>query len=203
MSYTPTTDFLALLRQSSDGVELARMPGLDFSISAMARAGMFSLSVGQTEPNVNQPSTVWFRPSEPSWVAEGNVFLWNAFTAAYELATPALWAAVLTITLSGYAFQSAPNASNAVDALTSLIAVERAAPSATALRLPTVLSRGGKPLQIADWSTITVPHDITLTPTAGNTIMRRASWVLRSTVDQLAGVTLYPVTELNGWVIAP
>lgn len=203
MSYSPITDFLALLRQDGSSVELARMPGLDYVVSALARAGLCSLSVGQTEPNVNQPSTVWLQPAEPTWTAEGSVFLWNAFTGAYELATPALWTALLTLSLSGYLFQSAPNASNAVAALTSLVAVQRAAPTATTLRLPTVLSRGGKALQIVDWSTGVVNHTVTLVPAGADTIMKLASWQLLSTVDQLAGATLYPATDLNGWVIAP
>lgn len=203
MSYSPITDFLALLRQDGSSVELARMPGLDYIVSALARAGVCSLSVGQTAPTSNQPATVWLRPAEPSWTAEGNVFLWNAFTSAYELATPALWTALLTLSLSGYLFQSAPNASNAVAALTSLVAIRRAAPTATTLRLPTVLSRGGKALQIVDWSTGVVNHIVTLVPAGTDTIMKLASWQLLSTVDQLTGVTLYPATDLNGWVIAP
>lgn len=203
MSYSPLTDFLALLRQDGSSVDVARMPGLDYVVSALARAGLCSLSVGQTAPTSNQPATVWLKPSEPSWTAEGNVFLWNAFTSAYELATPTLWTALLTLSLSGYLFQSAANASNAVNALTSLVAVQRAAPTATTLRLPTVLSRGGKALQIVDWSTGLVNHIVTLVPAAGNTIMRLTSWQLLSTVDQAAGVTLYPATDLNGWVIAP
>jgi hypothetical protein len=203
VSYDPTTDFLGLLRRDGATVELARIPGLDFFVSAMARAGLCTLSVGQVAPIVNQPNTVWFRPAEPSWTAEGHVFLWNALTDAYELATPALWTTFLTFSLSGYLFQAATNASTAVGATTSLIAVQREAPTATALRLPSVLSRGGKALQVADWSNNVTNHLVTLTPAAGNTIMKRASWALLSTADQLAGVTLYPVTELNGWVIAP
>jgi hypothetical protein len=203
MSYNPVTDFLALLRQDGSNVELARVPGLDFVVAALARAGLCTVSTGQTAPVVNQPSTVWFQPAQPSWTAEGRVFLWNSLTGAYELATPALWTALLTLSLGGYLFQSAPDASNAVNAATSLLAVTRAAPATTLLRLPTVLSRGGRSLQIVDWSTAVTNHVITLTPAAGDTIMRRGSWQTLSTVDQLAGMTLYPATDLNGWVIAP
>lgn len=203
MSYSPITDFLALVRLTSDGAEVARMPGLDYVLSAMARAGLITLSASQTEPAVNQPTTAWLKPALPSWTAEGVLYLWNAFTNQYEVATPALWTAILTASLSGYSFQSAPNASNAVSALTSLVAIQRASPTATALRLPTVLSRGGKALQIADWSTGIVNHNVTLTPAVGNTIMKAASWLLLSTPDQAAGITLYPATELNAWVIAP
>jgi hypothetical protein len=201
MSYTPTTDFLALLRQVGTEVEFARMPGLDYVLAAMARAGLFTLSVGQNEPTVNQASTVWLRPAQPSWTAEGGAFLWNASTEAYELATPLSWAALLSG--SPYLFQSAPSPSNIVGDSVSLVAVERTVPGATSLMLPTVLSRFGKPLQVVDWSTGVVSHAISLLPSGGATIMRRSSWTLLSTPDQLAGVTLHPSTDLNGWVIAP
>jgi hypothetical protein len=201
MSYSPATDFIALLRQTGSEVELARMPGLDYTLSALARAGLFALSIGQTEPIVNQPTTVWLQPAVPTWTAEGVVRLWNAFTGAYEVATPDLWNALLQGV--AYTFQSATAVSNSVDARTSLLAIQRATPSTTALILPTVVSRNGKELQIVDWSTAVTNHVITLRPSTGQTIMRLATWQLRSTADQLAGITLYPSTDLNGWVIAP
>lgn len=201
MSYSPLTDFLGLLRQSGNSVVMERMPGLDYVVAALMRAGLFTLSVGQTPPTSNQPTTVWFRPSLPSWVAEGNVFLWNASTSAYELATPALWKALLSP--SGYLFQTATNASNAVAGGTSLVAIQRNVPAATTLVLPTVVAQSGKPLQIVDWSIGVVAHTITLQPSGGNTVMQQASWQLLSTAVQLAGITLYPSSDLNGWVIAP
>ena len=203
MSYSPITDFMALVRVTAGEAQIARIPGLDYVVAALARAGVITLSTGQSEPIVNQPTTAWLKPAEPSWTAEGTLYLWNTFTSAYEVATPALWTAILTISLSGYDFQSAPDASNTVETLTSLVAIQRTSPGATTLRLPTVLSRGGKALQIADWSDSVVHHDITLTPAVGNTIMKLASWQLLSTADQLAGITLYPATELNAWVVAP
>lgn len=98
MSYAPTTDFLALLRLTAGGVRTERMPGLDYVVQALARAGMITLSVSQTAPIASQVTTAWFRPAVPSWNAEGTLFLWNAVTAQYELATPALWAAFFTAT---------------------------------------------------------------------------------------------------------
>lgn len=203
MSYDPTTDFLGLLRQLSSGVEQARMPGLDYVVSALARTGLFKLSVGQTPPSVNQPSTVWLKPSQPSWVAEGTVYLWDASAGAYALATSALWAALLTP--AGYLFQSATAPSNVVGIGTSLVAVQRSAPTSTALVLPSVANQWatGRPLKIADWSDTVTNHLITLTPVGGSTIMRQPSWSLLSTVDQLAGITLHASPDLNGWVIAP
>lgn len=203
MSYTPTTDFLALLRQSAGGVQTERMPGLDYVVAALARAGQFALSVGQTAPIVNQPTTVWFKPALPSWTAEGTVFLWNASAAAYQSATPALWTALLTP--GGYAFQSAAAANNVVNAGTSILAVQRAAPAATALILPNLAAQWltGRPLKIVDWSTGVALHTISITTPDGSTIMRQASWQLLSNAVQLTGVMLHAVPDLNGWVIAP
>lgn len=95
MAYDPSSDFFALLRRTSGGVELARAPGLDIVLSALARAGLFKLSVGQTAPTVNQASTAWLQPAQPSWTAEGTLWLWNAGTAQYVKATPALFLAML------------------------------------------------------------------------------------------------------------
>lgn len=204
MAYAPNTDFLALLRQTSGGVGFAEMPGLDFVVAALARAGLISLSVGQTAPTANQSTTAWFKPALPSWTAEGVLFLWNAGTGAYALATPALWLALLSGSV-GYAFQSATAVANSIKAGTSLLAIQRAAPSATALTLPSIAVQWatGRKLQIVDFSTIVAAHIITLTTPDGATIMQKASWQLLSTPDQLAGVMLQPSPDLNSWIIAP
>lgn len=203
MAYAPNTDFLALLRQTGSGVEPARVPGLDYVVAAMARAGLFSLSVGQTAPIVNQASTVWLQPALPSWTAEGVVRLWNSLTQQYEVATAALWSNVLAPT--GYLFQSATAGVNAINSGVSLLAIERAAPSSTTLTLPTLAGQfiTGRILQIVDWSTAVANHVITLVPAGGATIMKQPAWSLLSTADQLAGVSLRAAPDLNGWVIAP
>lgn len=98
MSYQPTTDFLALLRQTAGGVRTERMPGLDFVVPALARAGLITLFVGQSAPVVNQASTVWFQPAASSWVSEGAIFLWDITvppSGAYRPATPALWSTLI------------------------------------------------------------------------------------------------------------
>lgn len=94
MSYTSSTDFLALLRQTSGGVRSTRMPGLDYLLAGFARAGLIRLSVGQTAPTADQSITAWLQPSSPSFAAEGTVFLWDAVNASYEPATPTLWQAL-------------------------------------------------------------------------------------------------------------
>lgn len=203
MSYTPNIDFLALLRRIPNGVEFAEMPGLDFTVAALARAGLINLSVGQTAPLVNQPTTAWFKPALPSWTAEGMLFLWNAAIQAYALATPLLWAAMLGP--SGNSFQSVAAGAAAINVGTTLLAVQRTAPSATVLTLPNLAAQAaaGRKLQIVDFSTSVTSHIVMLITPDGATIMQKVSWQLLSTPDQLAGVMLQPSPDLNSWIIAP
>ena len=205
MSFAPETDFLALLRQTSGGLRVERMPGLDWLVAELQRTGMFSLWVGQTPPLTNQASTVWLKPSYPSsWVAEGTVYIYSVPDGAYEPATPALWASLFAGLSSQTVFQAVTMANDTVAPATSLLAVERVGPIATALTLPSVGLRSSRPLQIVDWSSaLAADHTITLSPAGGETIMKLASFQLVSTPDQLAGVTLYPSTDLLAWVIAP
>lgn len=91
MAYHPLTDFIALTRRGPDGVVFERMPGLDYVVAALGRAGLSAIWVGQTAPTANESVTVWVRPANPSWTTEGTVLLWNATSLAYEPATPALW----------------------------------------------------------------------------------------------------------------
>lgn len=203
MVYNPLTDFLALSRLIAGSAVAERMPGLDYVMAALARANFITLSVGQTPPTSNQPTTVWLKPSLPSWVAEGTVYLWNASVGAYQVATPTLWQALLSP--SGYLFQSVTGPSAVIGTGTTIAAVQRAAPAATTLQLPNLIAQWSlsRALKIADFSTAVVNHAITLVTADGSTIMRAASWQLLSTADQLAGITLHAVPDLNGWVIAP
>lgn len=207
MSYSPITDFLSLLRRTPRGDRLAQMPGLDYVIAAMARMQMFTLWTGATAPLTSQASTVWLKPAQPSWSAEGGVFLWNGVTDQFEPATPALWYALLSISFAPYVFQLVTAAAAQVQQNATMAVINRASPAATTLTLPVIGQRTGRALQIADMSTaIGGEHDITLQPNVadvGATIMRAATWEIVSTPDQLAGVTLYPSTDLNAWVIAP
>lgn len=210
MSYNPITDFLGLLRITGGGVRSERMPGLDFVVAALARAGLITLYVGQTAPTANQASTAWFVPASPSWTAEGALFLWNAINNDYEPATPALWTALLSLVLSGYSFQSVAAPANNISVGTTVLAVQRGngnAPTATSLVLPSLGAQWAKnptgKLQIVDFSTDIVQHTITVSTADGSTIMQRPNFLLYSTPDQLAGVMLQPVPELNSWIIAP
>jgi len=205
VSYNPLTDFLALVRQTSGVVRFEQLPGLDFVIAALSRSGMFSISVGQTVPTSNQTTIAWFKPASPSWSAEGTLYLWNVATSQYEVATMALWAAFLAPSISGYSFQSVASTSDVVIPGTSLLAIQRTSPVATALVLPNLAQQFAiaRKLQIVDFSSTITNHAITLTTPDGATIMRRASLVMHSTADSLASVMLTPSPDLNSWIIAP
>jgi hypothetical protein len=203
MSYNPVTDFIGLLRLVGSGVRSERMPGLDYVIAALARAGMFALSVGQTAPTVNQASTFWFQPAIPSWTAEGTLYIWNPVAAAYQQATPALWQSILSP--SGSVFQSLAAANNIINPGVSLAAIQRAAPAATAVQLPTIAAQfiSQKDIVLADFSTTVTNHTITLSTPDGSTIMQKATWQLISTPDYLQRARLRPSPDLNSWVLIP
>lgn len=92
---------------------------------------------------------------------------------------------------------------------TTMAAVNRAAPAATALTLPDASLRNGRDLHIVDYSTSVTGHVITLTPhSAAQTIMRQSTWQLGSSASNLASVTLRPIVDPDNsanyvWVIAP
>lgn len=207
MSYDPTTDFIGLLRLTSGtSVRSERMPGLDWMVAALNRMGLFALSVGQSAPTVNKPTTVWLKPAIPSWSAEGTIYLWDAVAAAYAVATPALWTAFLAAIVNGYSFQSVAVAGPVnILAGTTLLAVQRDNPVTTSLVLPGLGAQWatGKPVQVVDFSTNVVNHTIQITTPDGATIMQLAQWSLLSTAVQLSGITLWPSPDLNSWVIAP
>lgn len=91
MAYDPTKDFLALWRNIAGVVSKTEMPGLDYVVAALARAGIVSLSVSATAPVVAQSTTAWLKTAVPSNSAEGVLNLWNKVTTAYLPATPALF----------------------------------------------------------------------------------------------------------------
>lgn len=208
MSYTPASDFLALLRNTPGGERLLSMPGLDFTISALARAGLFRLWTGETPPLTNQTTTVWLKPAQPSWSAEGAVFLWDAVAGGFTGATPELWSTLLGSGSGGgggaYVFQAVTTGGDTVGVDTTLLAIERVNPVSTLLTLPLIAARNGVPLHIVDFSSAVAAHLITLDPVEPSaTIMRQSTWKVYSTPDQLGGITLFPSTDLNAWVIAP
>ncbi len=97
MVYDPTTDFLGLWRATTGGVEKAEMPGLDWWVAAMGRSGLLNVVVSDSPPTTNQDITAWFDPHNPSWSAEGVLYLWDG--SAYVPATPGLFYIYLTLSI--------------------------------------------------------------------------------------------------------
>ena len=91
MVYNPALDFVGLWRSAGGNVSKMELPGLDFVVAALARAGIINLSVSATAPVANQSTTAWLRTAVPSWSAEGSFFLWDKVTTTYLAATPALF----------------------------------------------------------------------------------------------------------------
>lgn len=84
---------------------------------------------------------------------------------------------------------------------TTEVAIQRIAPSATALSLPPLAD--GAPIHIFDLSTAVVDHTITLTANGTEKIMNDSTLEVRSNAAQLGSVTLHPSVALNRWYIAP
>lgn len=151
MSYSAVTDFLALLRNFDGGVRTERMPGLDFLVAALARAGIIYLSVSDTAPTANQTLTAWFRTASPSWVAEGTLFLWDANAAAYVPATPALWSSYLIGSSSAPVVQDVLIAGPvAVLNNATVVRVNQAVSAPITLNMP-LSSLKTNPVLISDW----------------------------------------------------
>lgn len=91
MSYNPATDFNALWRNIAGVETKVAMPGLDYVIAALARAGTIVVSVSATAPVASQSTTAWLRAAVPSSSGEGTFFLWDKVTTAYLAATPGLF----------------------------------------------------------------------------------------------------------------
>jgi hypothetical protein len=91
MPYNPSSDFVGLWHTVTGGVEKAQMPGLDFVIQALGRAGIMRVVTSATAPIVNQSTTAWFRPNSPSFAGEGLLFLWDTALDMYVPATPELF----------------------------------------------------------------------------------------------------------------
>ncbi len=101
MAYNPSTDFVGLWRAVAGGVEKGEIPGLDFWVAAMARAGIINLVVSGVAPVANQDTTAWFQTATPSYAAEGALYLWDETTSQYVPATPDLFFRYLQNSSSG------------------------------------------------------------------------------------------------------
>lgn len=167
MSYSPSTDFLALLRLVSGVTRMERMPGLDFLVPALARAGLFQLAVQATAPTVDQATTAWFKPAVPSWATEGTLFLWNAATGTYEIATPSLWAILISGSTTPLVVQDVTNAGPvAINSDTGIVRVQNVGAPVT-LVLPLSSTKIGSVL-ISDWANHAGANNITVQLSGGD-----------------------------------
>ena len=104
--------------------------------------------------------------------------------------------------------QSVTTSSATVDATIGTVTINRVAPVTTALALPNAGNRNGKTLRITDYSTSVTDHAITLTPSAGQKVMRQTTWPLYSNAASLASVELVPIVDPDDasnfvWIITP
>lgn len=98
------------------------------------------------------------------------------------------------------AFQSVTTANDTILPTTTLLVVQRTAPALTQLEMPPL--DGAARLRILDWSTSVTDHEIRLTPQAGSTIMRAATWSAFSNAAQLTSLALSPSIPLNAWYLS-
>lgn len=196
MAYNPATDFLGLLRSTGGGVRSARMPGLDFVIEAFIRAGFVSVSVGQTPPIVNQSSTVWFKPAVPSFNGEGQVNLFNPTAGAYQPATPALWALLLTVSTPAPHVTPLTNPGPYTALLTDQVLLVKQAVGAP-ITINVDWSARTTPLRIVDGKGDAAAHPITITPAAGQTQLALLNFSY--VIDGNGGsITLTPLPDGTG-----
>lgn len=193
MGYNPVTDFIALLRQTGGGLRAERMPGLDYVLAAMSRAGIFTLFVGPTAPVANQSTTVWLQPLSPSWIGESTVYLWNSSTNAYEPASPALWNALFTA--SAQVVQTVT-----VGGVTAVLANARivrvAAGAPVTLTMPQAVNKVGDVL-ISDWNNLAGTNNITIQRSGADVFPNGRTSLLIAADD--ASYMLRPVS--GGYVI--
>lgn len=98
MSYNPATDFVAIIRNPGTSPQAGSLPGLDFAIDALARAGAINVQIGGPAPTSNQLTTAWFVLQANSYGGEGTFMLWNAASQTYVGATPGLFALLVEAT---------------------------------------------------------------------------------------------------------
>lgn len=177
MSYNSTTDFLALLRLTSGGVRTERMPGLDWFVVALARAGFFGLSVSATPPTTNQTVTAWFKPASPSWAFEGALFLWDAALGNYAPATPALWSNIFAaVTVPVVQDVTVAGPTNIATNATIVRVMNVGAP--VSLVMPLSANKSGNVL-VSDWANLAGANNISIARSGADVFPNGAtSWTI-------------------------
>jgi len=97
-------DFILTIRRSLTNPTLGSAPFVDSILDTLLTAGILNVSISETAPTSNQANTIWLQPLASSWTGNGMVYMWNAASSAYVVATPALFAA--------YVVSQAPNATD-------------------------------------------------------------------------------------------
>jgi hypothetical protein len=96
----------------------------------------------------------------------------------------------------------AAGSTTAILSTTTLLVVTGAGGSLTTF-LTFLSVAAGQTLQVLDWTTAPVNHEIRCTPNGAETIMKLAPYSLWSNAASLASATFIPAPTLSGWYIAP
>lgn len=109
----------------------------------------------------------------------------------------ALWAA-----LGAGSYQEVTGSQADISDDAALVIINRDAPSATSLNLPSIgLRPANLPLLIFDLSRNVSSHTITVNPDGtGETIMRQDQWQLVSNAASLASGQFIPLPDFNTWL---
>lgn len=186
MAYSSVTDFLALLRRTSGGARVESIPGLDFVVAALGRGGLYNIWIGATPPLANQVTTLWFAPKVPSYAGEGTVYLWNAGTNEYEVATPALWTALLSPSSSVGIVQDVVAAGPVNVAINARVVRIMNVGAPVSLVMPLSASKVGDVL-ITDWALHAGANNITVTLSGGELFpLGNASWIIGADAGSIA-----------------
>lgn len=80
------------------------------------------------------------------------------------------------------------------------LVINKAVASATAVALPAVATRAGKPVRFVDWrQNVDAANPVVVTPNGVEKIMNQANWSFEAI--GYGGVILFPHTGLGGWTI--
>ena len=130
MGFSSANDFFALLRGNASGSQdVLRMPMIDAICQVLADMGAITLVAGPSQPPSNQTTTAWLQTNNPSYNAQGTLFLWNG--NKYIAATPQLFvdfllASSVTISTMNAAIVAATATANAALAATGVPATTAA-----------------------------------------------------------------------------
>lgn len=129
-----------------------------------------------------------------------------------DVIASATWNSVFTdissaLTLLGTTNLNEPSIKTASGPFTvtteTYLALNKGSASVTTVNLPAVATRNGQSLKIVDWAGNA--GDVTITPSAGESIEGLSGWTVTSTggAGFGASITLVPSVSLSGWAVLP